>query len=46
MANPKNLKAQKAVKSARNVRAYVALLKHTDPYKGSKTESEHKKAGK
>lgn len=27
----------------KNVRAYIALLKTTDPYKGSKAEAEHRK---
>lgn len=48
MAKPNsgNLAKDKAAKDKRDVRAYVALLKTTDPYKGSKTEKEHKKAGK
>ena len=45
MAKQKPAKV-KAAKDARAVRVYVALLKSTDPYKGSKTEREHKKGGK
>lgn len=48
MADPKakSKAAAKAAKDARNVRVYVALLKRTDNYRGSKTESENKKGGK
>lgn len=37
---------EKAAADKRAVRVYVALIKSTDPYRGSKTEREHKKGGK
>ena len=44
--SPKAPKVKKHAEDGRNVRVYVALLKKTDPYGGSKAQREHRKAGK